>query len=102
MKIQSLIILGSTPILLILFGLISIVHAETILLSASKPTSILLAPNYPLAGPFQQTLVINDLLSACNQVKFGPLTISDSHYKLGQVKALLAQQDRLSYFLMCL
>jgi diguanylate cyclase (GGDEF)-like protein len=80
MKIQSHITFWLTHSLLMLLGLISIAHAEPVILKGDNPSPIELAPHYQLHIDSQNKLSIDDILSPSNKIEFSPL--ADQGYKL--------------------
>jgi diguanylate cyclase (GGDEF)-like protein len=79
MKIQSHITFWLTHCILMLVGLISIAHAEPIILKGDNPNPIALAPHYQLHIDSQNRLNIDDILSPSNKIEFSPL--ADQAYK---------------------
>lgn len=79
-KIQSRSNLWLTHCLFMLLGLVSIAHAETLILKGDNFTPLALAPHYQLHTDSQHTLSIDDILSSKNQIEFS--SISDNDYQL--------------------
>lgn len=79
MKIQSHVTFWLTHCLLMLLGIISIAHAEPVILKGDNHSPIALAPHYQLYIDSQNKLSIDDILSPSNKIEFSPL--ADQHYK---------------------
>ncbi len=80
MKIRSHVTFWLSHCLLMLLGLMSIAHAEPIILKGDNPSPIELAPHYQLHIDSQNKLSIDDILSPTNKIEFSPL--ADQGYKL--------------------
>ena len=79
MKIQSHVTFWLTHCLLMLLGIISIAHAEPVILKGDNHSPIALAPHYQLYIDSQNKLSIDDILSPSNKIEFSPL--ADQSYK---------------------
>lgn len=84
MTIQSIITSWLTHCLLLLLGLISIAHAEPIILKGDNPNPIALTPHYQLHIDRQHKLSIDDILSPSNQLEFSPLAGQNHKFEFHQ------------------
>tara|TARA_R110002049_G_scaffold198806_3_gene368849 strand:- start:329 stop:2185 length:1857 start_codon:yes stop_codon:yes gene_type:complete len=84
MTIQYQITFWLTHSLLLLLGLISIAHAEPIILKGDNPSPIALAPHYELHIDSQHKLSIDDILSPSQHVEFSALSDHGSKFEFQQ------------------
>lgn len=81
MTVQSRITVWLLSCLLMLMGLVSIAHAEAIILKGDNAKPVALAPHYQLYIDSEHKLTIDDILSPSNQIEFSPL--ANTAYKVG-------------------